>query len=75
MSDYRGQCVACGQEVRGSAVRELVCAWEAERSQGGANKVQGPGKRYSGRVMHPACHETLLMRERSGLARGQGALL
>jgi hypothetical protein len=55
MSEYRGKCAACGNEVRGSCVREVSHCWEPVRSGGGANAAQGPDKTYSGRVMHTRC--------------------
>ena len=75
MSAHRGICIECGEEVRGSAARELEHAWEVERSGGGTHAVQGPDKRHTGRVMHPVCHDRQLSRERRGVLDGQAALL
>ena len=74
MSEFRGSCAVCGQEVRGACARELSHAWELERSGGGAHAVQGPEKEHTGRVMHLMCHSTALFRERRGLAEGQEQL-
>jgi hypothetical protein len=73
LDDRQGLCVFCGEPVRGKCARELSSAWEVDRGAGGANAVRGPGKRYSGRVAHPVCHESALRMERSGLV-GQAGL-
>lgn len=75
MSTYHGNCTYCGQEIRGSVAREIAHAWELSRLAGGANKVQGPAKRYSGRVAHPVCHDEALRRERRGVAVEQESLI
>lgn len=71
---YRGECVFCGDPVRGRCARELSSAWEVERSQGGANMITGP-KQYSGRVAHTVCQNGKAMAERAGVMEGQESLL
>ena len=68
---YRGNCAWCGKEVWANRCVKEVTAWESERAQGGANSLQGPNKRYSGRIMHTACHTAAVLREKSGLIPGQ----
>lgn len=74
MSDYRGECLFCGQPVRGHCARELSSAWEVERHAGGANKITGP-KTYSGRIAHPVCQSTRAAAERTGVGAEQESLL
>ena len=71
---YPGQCIYCGTEIRGTVAKEIEHAWELTRIGGGANKVQGPAKRYTGRVAHPVCHDQALGRERRGVAVEQEQL-
>lgn len=74
MTEHHGPCAFCGEPVTGKPTREVAHAWEPGRLAGGGNAVQGPDRRYTGRVAHPVCHASALRLENSGLV-GQESLL
>ncbi|MCI4360654.1 MAG: hypothetical protein L3J91_03040 [Thermoplasmata archaeon] len=71
-----GRCHFCGDDVLdGQAVAWPVRGWEAERAQGGANRIIGRERVRDGRVAHVHCSELDADRGRRGLHREQANLL
>lgn len=68
---FRGYCVWCGKEVWARRVVQEVVCWEVERLGGGAHAIHGPDKKYTGNIMHSACHDLALLHERNHIIPGQ----
>lgn len=71
-----GTCHYCGDPVNeGERIAWPVRGWEAERGQGGANRIIGRERVHDGRVAHVHCAEIYADRGRRGISRDQASLI
>jgi len=72
----RGDCHFCHQPVTSAATAAWpVTGWEAERQQGGANRIIARERVKDGRIAHAACAELAAKLARQGISESQETLI